>query len=350
MAHQSDTPHNSNSSPGSSPATGSSPESGSSPERTLDAVTVNRAVKQFGTFTAVKELSFHIGRGEIFGLLGPNGSGKTTTLNMISGLSDPTSGKILVFGMNPRQQAASVRRLLGVVPQETALYEELTAERNLAFHAELFGYRGAEKKRRIQTMLELAQLTDRAKSRVGTFSGGMKRRLAIVRAMLHDPQLIYLDEPTLGVDVQSRNVIWEYILNMKSQGKSVLLTTNYLEEANALCDRIAILDHGQLLVTDTPDALKSRFGSVVLEIELTTNPTEQIIQTISNIHGVQTVDTEGLQIHVSFASSSEGDAGRMVPQIIQELNQSGYTLRHMNLREPSLDEVFLALTGKGVRD
>lgn len=318
--------------------------------RDIPAVLVEQVIKQLGSFTAVKELSFTIGPGEIFGLLGPNGSGKTTTLNMISGLSDPTSGRILVFGMNPRQQAASVRRLLGVVPQETALYEELTAERNLHFHAELFGYRGAEKKRRVESMLELAQLTDRAKSRVSTFSGGMKRRLAIVRAMLHNPQLIYLDEPTLGVDVQSRNVIWEYILKMKNEGKSVLLTTNYLEEANALCDRIAILDHGQLLVTDTPTALKSRFGSSVLEVEVTTSPGGQMIETLSRISGVQGVEVEGLHLRISFADSSEGDAARLVPQIIQELNQGGLTLHQMNLREPSLDEVFLALTGKGVRD
>lgn len=314
------------------------------------AVVVDQVVKQFGSFTAVTDLSFSIGRGEIFGLLGPNGSGKTTTLNIISGLAQASSGKVSVFGMDPRRQTASVRRLLGVVSQETALYEELTAERNLLFHAELFGYGGQEKKQRVQSMLELAQLTDRAKSRVGTFSGGMKRRLAIVRAMLHNPALVYLDEPTLGVDVQSRNVIWEYILKMKSDGKSVLLTTNYLEEANALCDRIAILDHGELLVTDTPSALKSRFGSSVLEVELDPVPSEAFVLTLQETPGVQSVDVDGVQLHISLAGSSERNAGALVPQILQQLTEKGHVLRHINLREPSLDEVFLALTGKGVRD
>ena len=295
-------------------------------------------------------MNFRIGRGEIYGLLGPNGSGKTTTLNMISGLSDPTNGEVKVFKFNPRKQAISVRRLLGVVPQETALYEELSAERNLAFHAELFGYRGKQKRQRIDAMLALAQLEDRAKSRVKTFSGGMKRRLSIVRALLHDPLLVYLDEPTLGVDVQSRNVIWNYILQMKEAGKSVLLTTNYLEEANALCDRIGILDKGKLIAEDTPAALKSRFGSSVLELEVTGVEAKALALRIRQTDGVQSVEISDNRITVSFANVSEGDTGALVPDILRRVTESGGSVRHLALREPSLDEVFLSLTGKGVRD
>lgn len=319
-------------------------------QETEYAVEVENLEKEFGSFRAVSNLNFRIGKGEIFGLLGPNGSGKTTTLNMISGLTDPTSGQVKVFGLNPRKQSASVRRLLGVVPQETALYEELTAERNLAFHAELFGFRGREKADRVAAMLDLAQLTDRARSRVKTFSGGMKRRLSIARALLHDPWLVYLDEPTLGVDVQSRNVIWNYILKMKEEGKSVLLTTNYLEEANALCDRIGILDKGQLIAQDTPVALKNRFGSSVLDIEVTGIALDQARERIIHIVGVQSVEVMENRLAISLASEEGMDAGRLVPQILSEITDKGGSVSHMALREPSLDEVFLSLTGKGVRD
>lgn len=228
-------------------------------------ITVSGLVKKFGQHTAIDGLDFDISAGEIFGLLGPNGSGKTTTINVISGLSVPTGGSVSVLGLDPRKQSSSVRRELGVVPQETALYEELSARRNLAFHADLFGMRGSVRRRRIGQMLELAQLGDRADSRVETFSGGMKRRLAIARALLHDPSVIYLDEPTLGVDVQSRHVIWDYIRQMRQDGRTVLITTNYLEESDQLCDRIAVIDHGRLVGLDSPDGLKRRYGGASLD-------------------------------------------------------------------------------------
>src|SRR6266446_9630774 len=225
--------------------------------------------KDFGSFHAVDHLSLIVQQGEIFGLLGPNGSGKTTTINMISGLSVPTSGEVRVMGYDVRHQARQVRRLLGSIPQETALYEELTAWDNMDFHADLFGVPRQEKKERIIRLLELVQLLDRKASRVSTFSGGMKRRLAIARALLHDPSLIYLDEPTLGVDVQARRAIWDYCLSLRDQGKTVLITTNYLEEAQTLCERLAIIDHGKLITVDTPDHLKQAYGGTVIELETT---------------------------------------------------------------------------------
>lgn len=228
-------------------------------------IEVSGLIKRFGKYTAVNELGFSVSAGEIFGLLGPNGSGKTTTINMISGLSVPTGGSVSVLGLDPRKQSSAVRRKLGVVPQETALYEELSARRNLAFHADLFGMRGARRRQRIEQMLELAQLGDRANSRVETFSGGMKRRLAIARALLHDPSVIYLDEPTLGVDVQSRHVIWDYIRQMRAEGRTVLITTNYLEESDQLCDRIAVIDHGRLVGLDSPDGLKRAHGASTMD-------------------------------------------------------------------------------------
>ncbi len=306
------------------------------------AIEMTNLVKRFGKFTAVDDLSLVVEQGEIFGLLGPNGSGKTTTVNMVSGLSTPTSGQVRVMGYDLRSQTRQVRKILGCVPQETALYEELSAWANLDFHADLFGIPRTEKKARINKMLELVQLTDRKDSRVGTFSGGMKRRLALARALLQDPSLIYLDEPTLGVDIQSRRAIWDYILALGSQGKTVLITTNYLEEAQALCARIAILDRGKLIALDTPDNLKNKYGGSVLEIE-TASPS-QSLDVLRAVAGVKEVDQVGTMLKITTQS---GD--RVVPQIINILAQEG-EIRSITVREPNLDEVFLHLTGTALRD
>jgi ABC-2 type transport system ATP-binding protein len=311
------------------------------------AVEVTDLGKKFGSFTAVSNLNFHFERGEIFGFVGPNGSGKTTTINIIAGLSTPTTGKVSIYGLNPREQSSSARRLIGVVPQETALYEDLTAERNLNFHAELFGIPKKKRMDMIKQMLELVQLTDRAKSRVSTFSGGMKRRLAIARALLHEPELVFLDEPTLGVDVQSRNMIWDYIRKMRDEGKSILLTTNYLEEANLLCDRIAIIDHGQLVALDTPKSLKAKYGNSLIEIELNSDVPQNLINKIKIVLGVQSTNIKGRVIRITLGDT---DSGTVLPQILHIINGQGFKAQHMTLREPSLDEVFLTLTGKGLRD
>src|SRR6266705_4280739 len=249
--------------------------SGLTSTNTGPAIEVQDLCKSFGKFQAVDRLTLTVRQGEIYGLLGPNGSGKTTTINMISGLSVPTSGEVRVMGYDVRRNARQVRQILGSVPQETALYEELSAWTNMDFHADLFGIPRKEKKERITILLELVQLFDRKDSRVSTFSGGMKRRLALARALLHDPKLIYLDEPTLGVDVQARRVIWDYILSLRDQGKTVLITTNYLEEAQALCERLAIIDHGKLIAVDTPEHLKQTYGGSVIEVE-TTQPSKAI--------------------------------------------------------------------------
>lgn len=298
--------------------------------------------KTFGTFQAIDHLSLTVQQGEIFGLLGPNGSGKTTTINMISGLSTPTSGEVRVMGYDLRHNTRQVRQILGAVPQETALYEELSAWTNMDFHAELFGIPRKEKKARITNMLELVQLLDRKDSRVGTFSGGMKRRLALGRALLHDPQLIYLDEPTLGVDVQSRRAIWDYILSLRDQGKTVLITTNYLEEAQALCERLAIIDHGKLIAVDTPEHLKQTYGGSVVEIE-TAQPS-QSVDKLRALAGVKSVEQDGVQLKVS----TEGNHNT-VPNIINILSQEG-DIKNIAVREPNLDEVFLRLTGTALRD
>ncbi len=306
------------------------------------AIEMLELTKTYGKFTAVDHLSLTVQRGEIFGLLGPNGSGKTTTINMLAGLSTPTSGQVKVLGFDVRRQTRQVRQLLGAVPQETALYEELSAWANMDFHAELFGLPARDKKQRITAMLELVQLVDRKDSAVNTFSGGMKRRLALGRALLHDPKLVYLDEPTLGVDVQARRAIWDYILALRDQGKTVLVTTNVLEEAEALCERIAILDHGKLIAVDTPAHLKLTYGGRVLEIE-TAQPVPSA-DALRALPGVTRVQQTGA--HLTIATTG---AEHVVPQIVNLVSQAS-ELRDLTIHEPALEEIFLRLTGKALRD
>src|SRR5947209_7961437 len=306
---------------------------------TTPAIEMNDLCKTFGKFQAVDHLTLTVRRGEIYGLLGPNGSGKTTTINMISGLSFPTSGEVHVMGHDVRRNARQVRQILGSVPQETALYEELSAWANMDFHADLFGVPRKEKKERITKMLELVQLLDRKDSRVGTFSGGMKRRLALGRALLHDPKLIYLDEPTLGVDVQARRAIWDYILALRAQGKTVLITTNYLEEAQALCDRLAIIDRGVLIAVDTPEHLKQTYGGSVVELE-TVHPLQAAVAHIRTLDGVKDIKQNGTHLTITTQGTSN-----VVPQIMNSVSQEE-ELREIAIREPNLDEIFLSLTVK----
>jgi ABC-2 type transport system ATP-binding protein len=308
----------------------------------LPAIEMIDLCKSFGKFQAVDHLSLTVQQGEIFGLLGPNGSGKTTTINMVSGLSIPTSGEVRVLGLDVRRQARQVRQILGAVPQETALYEELTAWANMDFHADLFGIPRSEKKVRITRLLELVQLLDRKDSRVGTFSGGMKRRLALGRALLHDPQLIYLDEPTLGVDVQARRAIWDYILAQRDQGKTVLITTNYLEEAQALCERLAIIDRGKLIAVDTPEHLKRTYGGSIIEVETAQSTRE--MAALRALEGVKEVTQEGTHITVRTQGINS-----VAPHVINILSQEG-EIRDISVHEPSLDEIFLRLTGTALRD
>jgi ABC-2 type transport system ATP-binding protein len=315
-------------------------------ENTSPAIELNRLTKRFGDFTAVDGFSLTVRSGEIFGLLGPNGSGKTTIINMISGLSKPSSGEAKVLGHNIIHDARVVYAALGSVPQETALYEELDAWTNLSIHATLYGVHRSERDRKITDMLNLVQLYERRNSRVSSFSGGMKRRLALARALLHDPLLLYLDEPTLGVDVQSRRAIWNYILDLKKkEGKTVLLTTNYLEEANALCDRIAIIDHGKLVALDTPINLKRKYGDTVMEIETASSVSPQLSEKINILPGVSEVIQKDKILKVTMSGDELTLTGQVITLVTQEIN-----IKKISQREPNLEEIFLSLTGSGLRD
>lgn len=311
---------------------------------TETAIELIGVTKRFGSLTAVDDLSLQVERGEIFGLLGPNGSGKTTTIDMISGLSRPSSGAVRVLGIDLLKDPRGIRRSLGTVPQENALYEELTAEANLRFHADLFDVPRQGLDKRITSLLELAQLEERRKSRVSTFSGGMKRRLALVRALLHEPELLYFDEPTLGVDVQSRHALWDRILELKDHGTTVLITSNYLEEANALCDRLAIIDRGRLVALDSPSKLRRSFGDTVLEMRTHPAPGEDIVRKVLALPGVVSAIASDSSLKVSVEGGADV-TGKVVTIVV-----GSTSLEEIQSREPSLDEVFLSLTGKELRE
>ena len=310
---------------------------------------------------AVDQLSFAVPRGVVFGLLGPNGSGKTTTINMINGLAAPTTGQVKIFGMDPRRDRRQVLSRLGTVPQETALLVELTARANLEFHAGLYTYglSRQEKAARIDRALDMAGLADRQDARVGTFSGGMKRRLAIARQMLHDPDLLILDEPTLGVDPQNCLKIWQYIRDLAAAGKSVLVTTNNLAEAEALCDQIAIIDNpgarhgaGSLVTIGTPDDLRQAHGETVVSLQLR-GPAAAIGQALENLRQLNGVSDVTSETHPTLADTcmlTVTTHGASPAAAIANAVSGHGELTDLSVHEPQLDEAFFSLTGAAARD
>lgn len=292
-------------------------------------------VKAFGSHVAVDHLSLDIKQGETFGLLGPNGAGKTTTISMLIGLLKPDSGKISVCDQDPT--ARSTKSKIGVSPQSLSLYEELTAIENLKFFGQLYGLTGSTLSSRIDEALELAELVDRKKDRVAAYSGGMKRRLNIAVALLHQPEILLLDEPTVGVDPQSRNHILQSIETLSSAGLTVLYTTHYMEEAQRLCDRIAIIDHGKLMaVGSLNDLLDQHAGQSVVEIF-----TDSVIDATVLPPQWQQVQVDGNQL--SFESNQPlSDVGRLA--------SLGLNVQSLSVHKPSLESVFLSLTGRSLRD
>ena len=238
----------------------------------MDAISIKKLTKKFDDLVAVDNISFTIKEGEIFGFLGPNGAGKSTTLAMLSTLLNPTSGKALVNNFDIETDRDNVRKSIGMVFQDPTLDDELTAYENLDMHGRLYGVPKEIRKKRIIELMKLVELDDRKDSLVKTYSGGMKRRLEIARGLLHEPKILFLDEPTIGLDPQTRNKLWQYIKKLnKEQGITIIITTHYMEEADQLCDRIAIIDHGKIVTLDTSANLKNQIGGEVITIE-TSNP------------------------------------------------------------------------------
>lgn len=308
-------------------------------EVSVTIIEVQGLKKSYNGTAAVKGVFFTVDRGEIFGFLGPNGAGKTTTINMLCTLLIPTDGRASVNGFDVVKNKLAVRKSIGLVFQDPSLDERLSALENLKFHAMIYGLGKVDRDRRIPDVLELVELAGRQNDLVKTFSGGMKRRLEIARGLLHRPKVLFLDEPTLGLDPQTRHHIWEYVRQLKEdEGLTIFLTTHYMDEAEN-CDRIAIIDHGELIAMDTPDELKEGIGGEVLM--LTTKDNRKAALEIKEKFDLIAKEINGdLSLQVA-------DGSHFMPELIKGLET---TVTSISLRKPTLEDVFLNLTGRRIRD
>lgn len=305
----------------------------------MNAIEVNLLTRDFRGFVAVDHVSFHVPEGEVFGFLGPNGAGKTTTVKMLCTLLRPSSGTASVAGFDVVRQHNQVRRSLGIIFQDASLDDRLTARENLRFHGMIYKVPRKELPGRITESLRWMELEDRANDLVRNFSGGMKRRLEIARGLLHRPKVLFLDEPTLGLDPQTRNRIWEYLLKLRDEHKITLfMTTHYMDEAE-YCDRIAIIDSGRIVALDTPEKLKSMVGGDMLD--LTTDDDRLTERELREKYGVKVMrDEQGLHIEVTNGAGE-------IPRLVRELSARVVSV---SVRRPTLDDVFLKLTGREIRD
>jgi ABC-2 type transport system ATP-binding protein len=310
-----------------------------------NAIEVKNLHKSFGDLRAVDGVSFEVQRGEIFSLLGPNGAGKTTTLSMLSCLLRPDAGDAVILGHSIRRDAMGVKSVLGVVPQEIALYEDLSARENLTFWGKMYGLRGAALKSRVAEVLEIIGLTDRAKDFIKKYSGGMKRRVNIGVALLHKPQIIYMDEPTVGIDPQSRRSILDSVLNLRNEGTTVLYTTHYMEEAQELSDHIAIMDQGKMIACGTHEELVQIVGATD-RITVTINTeSARVMEAWKAVKGVKQVSAEDGTITVLAE-----DSNRILPRLFETAASNAVRITSVAIQEPNLETVFLHLTGKALRD
>ena len=308
-------------------------------QTTGPAVAVDGLTKRYGDLVAVAGVDFSVHAGEVFGFLGPNGAGKSTTISMLCTLVQPTSGSARVAGFDVVHQRDAVRRNIGLVFQDQTLDVYLTAEQNLRMHAELYGVRRSALDERLALVLDMVDLTDRRKSLVSTFSGGMRRRLEIARGLLHSPAVLFLDEPTVGLDPQTRSSIWRYVHELRRrEDVTIFLTTHYMDEAEH-CDRIAIMDHGRIVAIDTPESLKAAVGKD--RVQISTEDDEAAMAALRDRFDVTPVLAEG---QVTFAiAGGEG----FVPRLFAEL---GVPIRSVSVSRPSLDDVFMSYTGSTIRD
>jgi ABC-2 type transport system ATP-binding protein len=309
------------------------------------AIQVQDLHKSFGEVHAVEGASFEVGQGEIFSLLGPNGAGKTTTISMLSCLLRPDEGDALVMGHSIRKDPMGVKSVLGVVPQDIALYEDMSARENLDFWGKMYGLRGATLRRRVDEVLEIIDLTERARDRVGKYSGGMKRRVNIGVALLHKPQVIYMDEPTVGIDPQSRRRILDNVIALKNQGMTVLYTTHYMEEAQELSNHIAIMDTGKVIAYGTNAELVKIVGQMD-RITLTINTESgRVLDVWKKVQGVKQVTAEDGTLTILA-----DDSNQVLPRLFETAAAQGVRIASVAILEPNLEAVFLHLTGKALRD
>jgi ABC-2 type transport system ATP-binding protein len=300
--------------------------------------------KSFGEIEAVKGISLQVARGEVFGLLGPNGAGKTTTISMLTGLLEPSGGRITVDGLDLNSHTNEVKAKMGLVPQEMALYMSLSARQNLMFFGRIYGLKGKDLRQRVDEVLEMIGLTERADDPVSDYSGGMKRRVNIGAGLLHKPQILFLDEPTVGVDPQSRNAIFESVETLNRAGMSVIYTTHYMEEAQRLCQRVAIVDEGQIIAQDTPTALIRSLGGGVVMLGVAETAPEDLAERIAQVPAVRSAVRNDGQLKIETQRLQEA-----LMQTLDITNQLDVRITSLEILEPNLESVFLHLTGKKLR-
>jgi len=313
-------------------------------------------VKKFGDFVAVNDVSFTMEEGEVFGLLGPNGAGKSTTISMLTCLYPPNEGDMRIFGHDVVKNAKDVKKLIGVVPQDIALYPTLNARDNLGFFGEMYGLKGRDLKERVETVIDYVAMRERAKDAIKTYSGGMKRRINLAAGLVHSPKLLFLDEPTVGVDPQSRNHIFESVERLnKERGMAILYTTHYMEEAERLCDRVAIIDRGKIIALDTPKNLIGMLGGGLIQIGLERED-EELREEVSGLSEVRSADfvpqvetVDEISTKVVLKVEARTHANAALVQLIQLFNKRDAQMLSLETLEPNLETVFLHLTGKSLR-
>ncbi len=310
----------------------------------MKSIKIEKLVKRFGDVAAVDGISLAVEEGEIFGLLGPNGAGKTTTIRMLATMTLPTAGRALVCGTDVTEDPDKVRRHIGIVFQDPALDDQLTGRENLDFHARMYGMPRKEREDRIKEVLELVELSDRKDDLVEKYSGGMKRRLEIARGMMHRPKVLFLDEPTLGLDAQTRRVIWEHIRKLNREYKiTIILTTHYMEEADSLCNRVAIVDHGRILASGTTDKLKESLGGDVITLRV--DNSAKMASLARKVKGVRKVKVRDGTVSVTMPN-----AGRNIPNILKCAEKSKIEVESVDIHKPTLEDVFIHFTGKSIRE
>ena len=311
-----------------------------------NTIEIKNLVKKFGDLAAVNGIDIKIKKGEIFGLLGPNGAGKSTTINMLLGMLKPTSGDVFVNGVDMQKDPNRAKQTIGVVTQETIVEPELTAEQNLEIFGKLYGITGKKLEDKIDFLLGLADLKGFRKAYAGTFSGGMKRRLETVKALIHDPDILFLDEPTTGLDIQNRTKMWDLLRAInKERSVTILMTTQYLEEADQVCNRIAIIDHGKLVAVGTPAELRQKINmSNVVEVAASKENLQMVAQAFRKL------DLEPKILGNKVVAPVKGDAPAKVEKLLKAISSAGIKIQNISMHEPTIDDVFLKLTGSSVRD
>ena len=306
-------------------------------------IEVKDLTKRFGSLEAVHGISFEVDQGEVFGLLGPNGAGKTTTLSMLSTILTISSGTAIVNGFDVEKQPSQVRRSIGIVFQEPSIDDRLTGRENLEMHADLYAVPGSEKRKRIDELLKLVELEDRADSLMRTYSGGMRRRLEIARGLIHHPKVLFLDEPTLGLDPQTREHIWDYIMKLsKRENITMMLTTHYMEEADKLCHRIAIIDYGKIIALDEPKQLKEGLEGDIITVK--TEMVEELSAKLKETNFVKDMKKQKGELKLIVK-----DGDKIVPRVMEIAASSGIHVESMAIHEPTLEDVFMHYTGHEIR-